>query len=185
MSEVRQEDVEELLPFVEEAANALKYIRPDAVPWFTKACVSSFNNNLFREVCKYGDIIPVEKREGLGLKRDAYLTYEAYQALTPLGRSIYKYALEVTCLRIVRNYYRDQHTNSRIDLFNSWRGFTIQTYKLSSLSDCCKIAQAYLGVELAFADLPKLPMNGCDHECCPCDYVLVDQLSPLTPSNGP
>ncbi len=181
MEEVRREDVEELLPFVDEAAKALGFIRLDAVPWFTEACVANFSNSLFRGVRKFGSLIPVEQRESLGLPRDAYLTYEAFNVLTPLGRSTYEHALEVTCLRIMRNYYRAEHAKRRSELFDVWRGRTIQTYRLWSLPDCCKDAKAMEGYPLAYADLPDLPLKGCGHECCPCDYTLVDQSHPLPP----
>lgn len=176
-----QADVLELLPYVEEAAKALAFIRPDAVPWFTEACLANFDRSLFRGVRKRGSLIPKEQREILGLPRNAYLTYEAFNALTPLGRSMYEHALETTCLRIMRNYLRAEHARRRSVLFDVWRSRTIQTYRLWSLPDCCKDAKVMEGYPLAYADLPELPLKGCNHECCPCDYTLVDQMYPVSP----
>lgn len=164
------------LPFAEEAVHSLGLIKPEAIGTIAlllTLCESHHPYQVATKFRKRGAQLSAAEKKSLGLRANAFMSYEARALLSPKGMCRPMDAHGVTLLRAALTNFRARTLLAH----RPQKHFSVLYSPLDANCQACSKLRKTV-VDISTAD--PFPLPGCQMEACNLSYTLhVDFIGQL------
>ncbi|KRB26329.1 hypothetical protein ASE05_10520 [Mesorhizobium sp. Root172] len=165
-----------MTPFAAEAISALGYIKPGCEHLVSRLlilCVENHPKAVATSFRKHGSQITKAEKKALGIRANAFMSYDAVDMLTPRGLASPLEALETTLLRAVFSHFRAVKLATPIPAKHAEIRYDPPFKECGA---CWPLNKQRVDIAAA----TPFPLVGCFREACPLTYsVYIDYIGEL------